>query len=106
MCGAQFPIARAAPPRTTSLDFLLWRFSNAGRRSARHRLRAAGIRVAGDQAGELVGATLQVGMLLDHLADQANAQRFRRLDEARREDDLLHARAAAPFASSCSRSAP
>ena len=39
------PQCSAPPrPRTPSRGFLLWRFSYAGRRRARHRLRAAGIR--------------------------------------------------------------
>jgi hypothetical protein len=42
--GAQIPIARAAPSRLPQRAFLPWRFSDAGRRSAWHRLRAAGIR--------------------------------------------------------------
>src|ERR1700757_2997797 len=44
MSGAQFPIARAAPPRTPSRDFVHWTFSYAGRRSSRHYSCAAGIR--------------------------------------------------------------
>jgi hypothetical protein len=42
--AAQIPIAQAAPPSSTSRGFLPWRFSDAGRRSMRHRPSPAGVR--------------------------------------------------------------
>ena len=42
--GAQIPIAPAAPSRFPQRAFLPWRFSDAGRWSLWHHLRAAGIR--------------------------------------------------------------
>src|SRR5205823_4986627 len=62
----QFSVERAAPPHIPSRDFLPWRFSYAGRRRARHCLRAAGIRKPSQK---------QTSILVEFIQSQCNSKR-------------------------------
>src|SRR5829696_6834444 len=51
-------------------------------------------RMAGDGAGEFLGAALEGGRVLDDLGQEPDRERLPRLDHARREDDVLDPRRA------------